>query len=304
MVFLAVTIAVIAPLQGGTIPSTVLLNSTLSKADPAFTQGSRSRMSASARRAGRYLHRVRDGDAHPLREPAEPGRLKIIIVATLLIYTRVRRERPEPRPLHDPLQPDPLLDRRDPRRGRGLLLHLPLSDLRLQRIHVYWWPLLAEVVLFGAEIFIIYTFWFAWDRIGERWHLALGFAYILDVFLQTLSIDMLAAGMLTPGVSTITYTEGGIFTIPVADALLLWFNQTLWELQFHRVGAAVGFVGFLVAALGVLHYRDRPSLEDRKQWDWVAAYGIAWGVLGLAVQAVLGYRYMLKSCRASRPRSR
>jgi len=50
LVFLAVTIAVVAPLQGGTIPSTELLKGSRSNVSPVSTRSCRSRTSASAHR--------------------------------------------------------------------------------------------------------------------------------------------------------------------------------------------------------------------------------------------------------------
>ncbi len=293
LVFLAVTIIVIAPLQGGTIPSTDLLKGALGNVSPEFGQ-EMPLQDVGLGPSGRSIFIAFVMETHILFANLQLGG-SIIIVATLIIFARSRRERYLNLARSMTLFNLILFSTGATFAGAGMFFFISLfPTFASNAFHVYWWPLLAETILFGAEIFIIYTFWFAWDRISGRWHLALGFAYILDVFFQTLSIDMLASGMLTPGVNTITYTGGGLFTIPIADTLQLWFNPTLWELQFHRLGAAIGFVGFVVAALGVLHYRDRSSLEDRKQWDWVAAYGIAWGVLGLAVQSVLGYVYMSK----------
>lgn len=291
--FFAVTIAVIAPLQGGTIPSTVLLNSTLTNVSPEFSQ-ELPLQDVLLGASGRSIYIAFVMETHMIFANLQLGG-SIIIVATLLLYTRYRRERYLNLARSMTLFNLILFSTGATFAGAGMFFFVSLfPTFASNAFHVYWWPLLAESILFGVEIFVLYTFWFAWDRVSGRVHLALGFVYILDVFFQALSIDMLAAGMLTPGVSTLTYTEGGVLTIPAADALALWFNPTLWQLQFHRVGAALGMVGFLVAALGVLHYRDRPGLEDRKQWDWVAAYGLAWGVLGLAIQAFLGYLYMFQ----------
>jgi len=45
--------------------------------------------------------------------------------------------------------------------------------------------------------------------------------------------------------------------------------------------------------LAVFHYLDRKKREDKEYWDWVASYGLNWGVLGLVVQPFLGLIYML-----------
>jgi cytochrome d ubiquinol oxidase subunit I len=293
VIFLAITVAVIAPSQGGTIPSTDLLKGTQTNVSPEFGQEI-PLQDVGLGPSGRSIFIAFVMETHILFANLQLGG-SIIIVATLIIFAMLRRERYLNLARSMTLFNLILFSTGATFAGAGMFFFVSLfPTFAANAFHVYWWPLLAETILFGAEIFIIYTFWFAWERISGGWHLALGFAYILDVFFQTLSIDMLASGMLTPGVNTITYTAGGILTVPWGEALQLWFNPTLWELQFHRLGAAIGFVGFVVAALGVLHYRDRPALRDRKQWDWVAAYGLGWGVLGLVIQAILGYAYMFK----------
>jgi len=98
--------------------------------------------------------------------------------------------------------------------------------------------------------------------------------------------------MLTPGVKAFSFTESGLLPMTLDQAMALWFNPTLWELTFHRVAAAVAFFGFLIATLATIHYIDQKDFAAKKQWDWVAAYGIAWGLAGLIMQPVLGQMYM------------
>jgi cytochrome bd-type quinol oxidase subunit 1 len=105
---------------------------------------------------------------------------------------------------------------------------------------------------------------------------------------------MVAGGMLTPGVTEISFAGSGLLSIPYADAINLWFNPTLWRLQFHRVFASISYMGFILAMLAVFHFLDRKGLRDKKYWDWVVSYGISWGLFGLIIQPVLGMIYMLK----------
>lgn len=154
-------------------------------------------------------------------------------------------------------------------------------DLSMNVFHLYWWPLFAYFILYGGVIILLlFTFWFAWDRIRPGVHLALGFGYAVSVFVQTVTIDTLAAGMLTPGVKSFTFTEAGLLPMTLDQAMALWFNPTLWELTFHRVAAAIAFFGFLITTLATVHYIDQKDFAAKKQWDWVAAYGIAWGLAG------------------------
>jgi len=136
-------------------------------------------------------------------------------------------------------------------------------------------------------------YWYMWKRLSPRKHQAIGYTYAVVVFVQGLMIDMVAGGMLTPGVQQLQYTQTGLLTIPLSQALATWFNPTLWPLQWHRLFAAIGMVGFTMAMLGVFHFLDRKGQQDRQYWDWVASYSLSWGLLGILVQPFLGLWYML-----------
>jgi cytochrome d ubiquinol oxidase subunit I len=177
----------------------------------------------------------------------------------------------------------------------GVLFFISLFPVfAMDWFRVMWWPFLIEAILFATEIVFLYTYWFSWDKIDRRWHQVLGFGYAISVFFQTLMINMVAGGMLTPGVTEINFIGSGLLSIPFADAISMWFNPILWRLQFHRVFAAISYMGFILAMLAVFHYLDRKGLRDRKYWDWVVSYGITWGLFGLVIQPVLGFILMLQ----------
>lgn len=158
--------------------------------------------------------------------------------------------------------------------------------------HVWWWPLFFEAITFGLEILLLYTFWFSWGKINKLWHQAIAFAYAADVFVQVWLIDTIAGGMLTPDNSAINFTQQGIFTMPVATLQSFWLNATVWTLTFHRLGAAISAVGFLLAMMAILQYQRRKDTGSRRYWDWFASYAMAWGLMGLIVQPLLGQMYM------------
>ena len=175
----------------------------------------------------------------------------------------------------------------------GMLFFISLYPVFSSNIfHVYWWPLLAEAILFAVEILFLYSYWFTWDKIRPRYHQILGYGYAIAVFFQTLMIDMVATGMMTPGGTTIDYSQTGIFTMNIGSLISWWMNPTLWPLQFHRVFAAISYFGFLLAMLGMFHYLDRKDSPAKKYWDWIGTYGLSWGLLGLVVQPLLGLWYM------------
>ena len=177
----------------------------------------------------------------------------------------------------------------------GVLFFISLFPVFASNLfHVYWWPLFIEAILFALEIVFLYTFWFSWEKIKPLWHQILGYGYAVSVFFQTLMINMLAGGMLTPGVKEIKFTASGLMTLSKADAWAMWFNPTLWRLQWHRLFASISYIGFVLAMLAVFHFLDRKSQKDKQYWDWVSSYGLNWGLFGLVIQPFLGFIYMLK----------
>ena len=175
----------------------------------------------------------------------------------------------------------------------GVLLFISLYPTFTQEaFHIFWWPLLAETFLFAIEIFFLYTYWFSWNRFKNGWHQFLGYGYAISVFLQTLMINTLASGMLTPGSDRITWESTGLLTMSFASLSAWWFNATTWILQFHRLAAAISFIGFLLAMLGMFHYLDRQDMASKTYWDLVGSYGLSWGLIGLVFQPLIGIIFM------------
>jgi cytochrome d ubiquinol oxidase subunit I len=176
----------------------------------------------------------------------------------------------------------------------GVLFFISLFPVfATNAFHIFWWPLFAEAILFGLEILFLYTYWFSWYKIPRKYHQVLGYAYAVSVFFQTLMINMLAAGMLTPGDTTITWGSTGFLTMDLPTLLQWWFNPTMWRLQFHRIFASISYFGFLLALLAMFHFLDRKDNTSKRYWDWVGSYGLAWGLFGLVFQPAFGLIYML-----------
>ncbi|MFX1574883.1 MAG: cytochrome ubiquinol oxidase subunit I [Promethearchaeota archaeon] len=175
----------------------------------------------------------------------------------------------------------------------GILLFIVfVPNLASILFHIYWWPLFLELIAFFLEVFFLYTYWFSWDKIKTKYHQILGYGYAITVFFQTLFINMVAAGMLTPGTPTITFGSDGIITMSTNDLISWWFNPTTWILTFHRFAAAISVFGFILILLAMFHYKDRPDIASKKYWDWVGSWGMMWGLFGLVFQPILGLLYV------------
>ncbi|MFY9195679.1 MAG: cytochrome ubiquinol oxidase subunit I, partial [Methanoculleus sp.] len=288
--YLIILSVVIVPLQGGTISSTDILADDLRESTAHYaTSGvpiqSVGDISRSAVIAFAMLTHIVFANLHV-------GGSWVIIV-TALLYFRYGRMRYKNLARSLTLFVLILFSAGSTFAAGGMMALIALfPDLSMNIFHLYWWPIFAYFLLFGVIITLLFVFWFAWDRIRPGVHLALGFGYAISVFVQTITIDTLAAGMLTPGVKSLIFTESGLLPMTLDQAMALWFNPTLWELTFHRIAAAVAFFGFLIATLASIHYIDQKGFAAKKQWDWVAAYGIVWGLVGLIMQPILGQLYM------------
>ncbi len=167
-----------------------------------------------------------------------------------------------------------------------------VPNLVTNLFHIYWWPLFLEVIAFFLEVFFLYTYWFSWDKIKIKYHQILGYGFAITVFFQTFFINMVAAGMLTPGTPTVTFGSDGIITMSVNDLMSWWFNPTTWYLTIHRFAAAVSVFGFILILLAMFHYMDRPDIASKKYWDWVGSWGMMWGLFGLIFQPIFGLLYV------------
>lgn len=177
----------------------------------------------------------------------------------------------------------------------GMLFFAGLFPVFTQNtFHIYWWPLFIEALTFAGEVSFLYAYWYTWDRISNRWHQFLGWALAVDVFLQMLMIDTLAAGMLTTGENTVVWGFPGLLTMTWGTLLAWWSNPTVWFLTFHRLAGAVSVYGYIIAALAMFHYQDRKDHASRAYWDWVATYGMVFGLIGLAFQPGFGLMFMMQ----------
>jgi cytochrome bd-type quinol oxidase subunit 1 len=157
--------------------------------------------------------------------------------------------------------------------------------------HIFWWPIFFEAITFILEILFLYTFYYSWGKIPDRWHQFLGFGFAITIIFQTAFINMIASGMLTPGTPTIDYVGNGNLTMSLQDALAWYFNPTMAILSIHTLVAAVSYFGFLLALLSVFHFNDKKQSEYKPHWDWMTSYGMAWGLGGLIIQPITGMIY-------------
>ncbi|WP_332450736.1 cytochrome ubiquinol oxidase subunit I [Methanoculleus sp.] len=289
--FIIVLYAYIIPLQGGLISSTVVRSSDLLGAEPQF-QEQMPIQEVDLGASGRSIFIAFVMLTHILFANLHLGGAWVLL-SLVILYLLSRQERYSRLGKSVALFNVILFSAGATLAATGVMFFIALyPTFATQGFHIYWWPLLVEAILFGVEIFFVYTLWFTWSRIGAAWHVFLAVGYPVSIYLQTLAIDTFVSGMLTPGAKTITWGAPGLLGMPWAEYMQWWFNPTLWPLQSHRVAAAISFFGFLLAFLAMLHFRDRTDPPSKRYWDWVGSFGILWGLAGLIAQPLLGLWYM------------
>ena len=289
--FLIVLYGYIIPLQGGFVSSTAIRSDDLLGADPRFEE-QMPIQEVDLGASGRSIFIAFVMLTHILFANLHVGGAWVLL-SLIILYLLSRKERYSHLGRSVALFNVILFSAGATFAAAGVLFFIALyPTFAAQGFHIYWWPLLVEAILFGVEIFFVYTLWFTWARIGAAWHVLLAIGYPVSVYLQTFAIDTFVSGMLTPGAETITWGAPGLLGMPWVDYLQWWFNPTLWPLQFHRVAAAISFFGFLIAFLAMLHYHDRTDPPSKKYWDWAGSFGILWGLAGLIAQPLLGLWYM------------
>ncbi len=290
-VFIIVLYGLIIPLQGGFISSTAIRADDLLGADPRFEEQIPIQ-EVDLSSSGRSIFIAFVMPTHILFANLHLGG-GWVLFSLIILYILSRKEHYSRLGKSVALFNVILFSAGATFAANGVLFFIALyPTFATQAFHIYWWPLLIEAILFGIEIFFVYTLWYTWEKIGTAWHIFLAVGYPVAIYFQTLAIDTLVSGMLTPGAETITWGASGLLGMPWTEYLQWWFNPTLWPLQFHRVAAAASYFGFLIALLAMLHFRDRTDPPSKKYWDWVGSFGILWGLIGIVAQPLLGLWYM------------
>ena len=142
-------------------------------------------------------------------------------------------------------------------------------------IQTWVWGWAIEWTFFAVEIAAAMVYYYGWDRLDARTHLAVGWVYFVSAWLSLVVINGILAYMLTPGDWLVTR---GFF-----DG---FFNPTYWPSLVARTFVCVGLAG-LYALFTVAWSRDR-SLRAQ-----VARYaGLGW-IIPMAVALPLSLVWYL-----------
>ena len=158
--------------------------------------------------------------------------------------------------------------------------------------NTFFWVLLAEAFMFVGEVVVVYAWYYTWDIMAYRknLHIIIGLMTGLFGLAQMTFINVVASYMLTPTAA------------PATNVGWTFFNPTYMPLEMHRFVGNISYAGFLIAGWGAYRYLRSTGEDDRRYYDWMGHWGIAWGFGFLILQPIIGYDYM-KEIRAHNPQA-
>ncbi len=140
-------------------------------------------------------------------------------------------------------------------------------------------------LLFFAEAFCLYGYYYSWDILKEKgkwFHIFLGI--MLNVFGTTLMFlaNSWATFMMSP--DGIDMETGAVTSLHAA------FDNFLWmPVNIHRLIANVAFGGFVVGAYAAVKFMGSKSDDDKAHYDWMGYIGNFIGLAALIPLPFAGY---------------
>jgi len=124
---------------------------------------------------------------------------------------------------------------------------------------------LPYVLLFFAEAFFLYTYYYGWGKFHPLVHLGLGLGLnLVGTGIMLIANSWLTFMMSPKGVST----SGAL--ISLSDAI---YNYTWMPINVHRFIANVAFGGSIAAAYAAFKFLHATSDEERAHYDWMGYIG-------------------------------
>jgi cytochrome bd-type quinol oxidase subunit 1 len=145
----------------------------------------------------------------------------------------------------------------------GLVILYPKFTTYL--VSVFSATFLPYVLLFFAEAFFLYTYYYGWGKFSPRVHLLLG----LGLNLVGTSIMLIANAWLTFMTSPNGISEKGAL-ISTWQAV---HNYTWMPINVHRIIANVAFGGSVAAAYAAYKFLGAKTDEERAHYDWMGYIG-------------------------------
>jgi cytochrome bd ubiquinol oxidase subunit I len=124
---------------------------------------------------------------------------------------------------------------------------------------------LPYVLLFFAEAFFLYTYYYGWGKFHPLVHLGLG----LGLNIVGTGIMLIANAWLTFMMSPRGVSSSGA-VLSVWDAV---YNYTWMPINVHRIIANIAFGGSVAAAYAAFKFLQATTDEERAHYDWMGYIG-------------------------------
>lgn len=148
-------------------------------------------------------------------------------------------------------------------------------------INTFVWGWAIEWTFFVVEIAAAMVYYYGWDRLTPRTHMAVGWIYFASAWLSLVVINGILSYMLTPGA---WLTTGSVW-----DGIL---NPTYWPSVVARTAAAVGLAG-IYALLTAARVADAPLKAK------IGRYATLWWVAPMAVVLPLSLLWFISAASAA-----
>jgi len=152
----------------------------------------------------------------------------------------------------------------------GLISPAATSSL----IHLFVWAWAIEWVFFFVEIAAAFIYYYGWDKLTAKQHMAVGWVYFVSAWMSLFMINGILTFMLTPG----DWIETG----SVVDA---FFNPTMLPSLIVRTGVCIALAGLYALFTGVV-------LKDDGLRKRVVHYAAGWMLVGAMVIGPSGFWYI------------
>jgi len=141
-------------------------------------------------------------------------------------------------------------------------------------IHIFMWAWAIEWVFFLVEIAAAFIYYYSWDRMDRRSHLAVGWIYFAAAWLSLFMINGILSFMMTPG----RWPDTG----SLWDGLL---NPSFWPSLVLRTCVAVALAGLYVLIMAA-------TLEPGRLRERLARWASKWLWPPFIVMPVAGAWYL------------
>lgn len=141
-------------------------------------------------------------------------------------------------------------------------------------IHTFVWGWAIEWVFFFIEIAAAFLYYYGWDRLDRKLHLAIGWIYFGAAWASLLVINGILTFMLTPGdwLETRTFWDG-------------WFNPTMLPSLVVRTAVCIALAGLWALLTAAV-------VTDEKTRHKVVRWAAGWVLAGCAVLPLAGLWYI------------